>query len=428
MSTHLTKSRRLSIAPLLFAIAVGGCCSFVQFAAPTVACAQEAQSGVLLLKTPKNLESVVSGQLSLKGDTYEVVAAEDSRVWIPRDRVLFVGRDILDAYEFKRNGIVSWSVGDHYQLTRWCLINQLLEQATEHYTEVAKLAPGHRRVSQLSVELQKKLLEDGEFRDYLGLPPLIAASSNQFAPQPVPGESVIAASGSDVAPIRPEVSLWFSQKVQPILINRCSQSGCHGSASHNGLRLLEPYAKSYARLSTANLLSVRNYLGTDANSAAPLVSYAINAHGQQRAPGIGFNEQELVHELQSWIAFARSPVMPALATSTTTEGAQTAAYQAPTTAPPSDWTPVRPGNSQLQMVPLQANPEADGSQVAGFSAQDQPPTMDEIDALDHKLRQMLGESPAPASARSTAPPTRESIDPFDPAEFNRRVLERQLPQ
>jgi hypothetical protein len=382
---------------------------------PSSATAQEAQPGALLLK---ETDRVLEGNIVRRGDFFEVEIASQSRVSIPAVKVAHFGSTVEDLYVFKKQSISQWSVGDHYQLTRWCLLNNLLDHAADHYMEVAQRAADHPRVKQLAVELEKRLVQEPDFREFLGL------ASNTPVPAALPAKpntetsDVVTASSHAYNTARhPEIARRFSDRVQPILMNRCSQAACHGVQSANQLKLMEPYAKNYAHITSDNLASVLGHVSANPNELSPLIRFATRPHGIQRAAAIELTETGLLNELQSWIAFTQNPVVPAVANHQTAGQVATSGGQKPFVPfqPAVALIPVQTGTSQLRQVPRAGPPGAlPDPSPTGFQGE-QPPSLQEIDALDAQLRQLLGEGPA--TGRPGVP---NSSDPFDPAEFNRK--------
>ena len=80
---------------------------------PAGAYAQES-GHTLLLKNERLLE----GTVYRLGDRYQVKMGEGSKVTIPADQVAFVGQSKLEAYQFLKSSVATWTVGEHFQLTR----------------------------------------------------------------------------------------------------------------------------------------------------------------------------------------------------------------------------------------------------------------------------------------------------------------------
>ncbi len=432
-------SRWADFQPTRLTIAIAALLAMWHF--PFLAAAQVPVPSVLLLK---DTERVISGNVQQRGEFYEVEIASNSKISIPKSKVAHIGGSLEELYLFKRQAISHWSVGDHYQLTQWCLANNLLVQATEHYSAAAERAPGHPRILQLATELERRMLRDPDFRAYLGMPPEVSdtelAKSSPANTTSTASDSVVTASTTSTASAQsaapPQVARQFMERVQPILINRCSQSACHGAQSANHLRLIEPYPKAHARITSDNLASVMRHVSISSKEVSPLLRFATTPHGLQTTAAIAPTDNQLVTELQSWIDFAQNPVVAAVVTDQTrlqhqvrsADQRQFVPFQ-----PAVMLVPVEPGQTQLRQVPQRhgvlESAGTLGVEPTGFPEGQPPPTLSELDALDFQLSAALGSVPTSAATTAkatTSPPAAASFDPFDPAEFNRKS--QQIPR
>lgn len=386
-----------------------------------IAGGQESGQQVVLLK---DTGRVLAGKVLQRAGFYDIELAPNSRVSIPAEKVAQVAGSLEELYQTKNAGISQTSIGDHFQLTRWCLLNGLLPHAAEHYTIVARRNANHPRVKQLGIELEEQLLLDQAFRDYLGMAPLpqpgdapsVTAQSN---PRPGQATVVTASTFEGSSALHPEIAKRFATRVEPILLNRCAQAACHGVQGTSSLRLLEPYGRRHAQTAADNLASALKQVPSDANQIAPLLHFATQAHGTQRAPAIAVSDAKLIQELQDWIGFVRNPVVSAVATTGNRSGHP-------------GLNPVSPGGAPLRRVPQAASSGnsdtvAKAAQAAerqqipfpatGFPVGVQPPSAAELDALDAQLQDILGETSNGGVAGTD--------DPFDPAEFNRKARRKQ---
>ena len=375
-------------------------------------------AGSLIVDTPqavllKKTDRILVGSVRLNGSYYEIDIADQSRVSIPRDQVEFIGANEAEVYQYKCRSISRWMPGDHFKMARWCLQNKLIVQAIEHYSVVEKAAPDYPLVKQLGVELEQKILGDEKFRVFAGLAPLAEAKSvsTQIAASGStstdPARANAQASSTTMVTDHPQIAVYFNDRVQPILMNRCSQSACHGVASKNELRILEPVGTAYSRVSSENLRSTLTQLTRDASGTPKLLSFATKPHGLQRQPAIALTETKLIEELKNWIQFSENPIVPAVAT-TGAETSPAVTNGVAVNAVTSKLNPIPPGSSPLRAVPQN---EVAGRPKVEFPNGTQQPSMSEIDALEAQLDQILGkEKPGNSAAK----------DPFDPAEFNRQ--------
>jgi hypothetical protein len=371
--------------------------------------ASAGQPRYILLKNDR----VQFGNVRIVSRFIEVELGKDSKVSLAQDQVAFVGESLESMYQFKKTGVPRWATGDHLQFGHWCLRNGLLEHAIEHYLQIDKRDKSHPKVKLLGVELENRVLADDSFRRMVGLPPnepskpaasagrTTLTESKSFNTQSPSNVMVVTAnSEGTLEAVHPEVARYFQERVQPILINRCSQSACHGVSSTSAFRLIEPKGKSRARISSENLKSALGQLQL-VNGNAKLVMYATQPHGLQTEAGISPTEAHLVEELRRWIRFVENPVATAGGVSNPIENEMSAAARL---------TQIVPGTMQLQSVPKQTASSPDKEAPA-------KPSMREIDELEAQLNRALAEDPSHRSQSTSG-------DPFDPAEFNRQVSQQ----
>lgn len=357
---------------------------------------------VLLKKT----EAVLKGYSQVVGQFYEIEIGDQSKVSVPKDQVAFVGDSLESVYEFKKRKVTQWITGDHLQMSRWCLQQGMLPQAIDHYSKISPQDAKHRVVQSHGAELERKVLADEEFRRYLGLAPLAEANENsrrsnsQHPPAEASKSTIVqtVSTSSNPTAWHPEITRRFHERIQPILLNRCSQAACHGVSSNNALRLIEPFGKTASKHNVENMRQVLDNLRPTEDQSPALLKYATMPHGLQREPAINAAETQILSELRAWIRFVESPVVTAGGSSLTANNT-------------SRLTQVPPGSAQLQVVP-----QASGQQN-GWTTDAPPPSESEIDRLEAELNRILAEDPSRKSSSVSG-------DPFDPAEFNRQAKQR----
>ncbi len=257
--SHCRAQGWLAILGLLLA-----CCGTPTPVNAQISTLQSGPLGVVLLKNDR----VLQGDVERRGDFYHVEIANQSAVTLPIAQVESVGQSIKDIYIYKLRSVSRWSAGDHFKLTRWCIVNNLLDEAALHYQEVAKEAGDHPRVKQLAIELKNQMLRDPEFRAYLGLSAAEPSLGEAGEIQSSPSKSAVVSASANMRVVQhPQIVQHFSERIQPILINRCSQAACHGSQSSNQLQLLEPYARASLETSSKNLASVLSQITENSDSA-----------------------------------------------------------------------------------------------------------------------------------------------------------------
>jgi hypothetical protein len=179
------------------------------------------ESGVALLANDRCLD----GRIELVGDRYTIKKIEGNQVAIGREQVQFVGKTMREVYDFKRRFLPSNArPGDHYKLAQWCLSVQLLAEAGEHYLKLAQSHPpqSHPSVKKLGVEIKDSMLQQDEFRRYLGMAPIVRPSPDRKSvirsqTGKSPGAAVIAASGSTEVASRDDLNFGAATPLHTVV-------------------------------------------------------------------------------------------------------------------------------------------------------------------------------------------------------------------
>jgi hypothetical protein len=230
----------------------------------------------------------------------------------------------------------------------------------------------------------------------------------------------------------------FRAHVQPILIQKCSQAGCHGVQAKNPLTILRPTEASVRKTAEANIEALRAYIDHTDPMKTRLMRAATQAHGQQSAPSLSDSDKEAREKIKNWLngvaqyTHYQNGTLPALAF---------ANGQSPNTAPSSS-TGLQPWQQRLELLKTSApsspaenvpgilSGRPDGSeapvisvnQIDSNSLQAFQPNLateigkSELDQLDEEIRR----AEMAENGGETPPAAPQTSDPFDPNAFNRQ--------
>ncbi len=206
----------------------------------------------------------VAGQISLSGDIYHV-ALPDGQIRVKAAEVEFVCRDFEEGYQRKRAAIPLGSLSDHLDLAQWCQRHKLYDHAAAELAEAAAIAPKNPLVGLLQRRMQMAL-----------------------TPPPEPPQKEITRDGSlsneeldrMMRGLPHKTMENFSQAVQPLLMNNCTSSGCHGPQSDSGFRLERiPLGQPTGRRVTQrNLYAVLQYVDRNNPLSSKILTAATAPH------------------------------------------------------------------------------------------------------------------------------------------------------
>jgi hypothetical protein len=325
---------------------------------------------------------VVTGRITESPGGYFVEQVGGARVFQPYEVIRLTAVSLPEAYDKQRDALVRPTTGDHINLARWCFDNRLYEQANQQLAAALRLEP-----------------ERSDARELLKQ---VAAAQQAGSTEPVePGEPM--ESGRAASGLTPATTGEFTRRIQPLLVNKCANATCHGSASSNALRLVNVgRARRQQRLETEqNLSAALGQIDRARPDLSPLLRKPQDRESLvHRGVFFGPTGDGQIKMLQEWVreAAAESPeAVIADAIEETpeielTSGEQSAAA-GQSRQPPGAVSPL--------IIEIPRTPRAN-SQPAGRPE----PRGDATEGDGAFLRRILDE---------------ERPDPFDPDEFNRQV-------
>ena len=342
------------------------------------------QQGVLVLRNGR----VVRGEITQVGDRFIVAIGDTDEVAVPVASVDLQCDSLEEAYRRRSERLSpAATAAIHLALADWCLTNGLLPQAAEQLMVAQQLEPENAEVARFERRLHLAA-RHGETP--------AAAHSAKTAAGPVKLEP--QADLDQFTRGLPSGTLeHFTSGIQPLLVNRCGASGCHGPNAESEYRLARPMAGRLAsrRLTQRNLYASMQFVDKEKPLSSQLILQATQAHGKSRQAPIDVRETESLRQLAHWLSrFQQTPTQPANPETPPTVLSQ------PDTAIDSD---VRLVDHQEPLASSIEEEDEEGDEVL-------PPAR---------------EPPPGKSSRSTtdtpAPPTAAGVtDPFDPDIFNRR--------
>ncbi len=378
------------------------------------------RQGVLLLHNGQ----LISGLITAAGDRYDV-NLDDGEMHIPRSSVALLARDAQECYVHKRAGIDAGRVQDHIELAEWCLRNALLEAAEKEIAAAKAADATHPKIRLVATRLQlakenPKTLEPIET-------PIKARPDEQLdnMVRGLPAGSVET----------------FTNNIQPMLLNRCTGSGCHGPQSEVAMRLerIPPNRRAGRKPTQRNLQAALAMVDRTKPEESKLLQVPLRPHGPAKSPIFGDREQSQYQFLVQWVyqvAGAKPPQTPASVEDRATTLSQVGPREVPASATEEG---TERGVGSLLEFEQQADAAASGGQSAdselvprndsGTPIQKFPPTDQNFGTKttappdQFRVARVRGQAVLrPVPKRGEKSDEFVPKDPFDPAIFNRRFF------
>lgn len=243
---------------------------------------------------------VLNGRLTPRPDGYDVQVAA-GRMYISSDRVRFIASDLKDAYLRMRSSQSELTPEVHVELARWCLANKLPEEAHRELLDALHLDPYRTDAKRMLATLV-----DGS--GSLGNPSVGSGlteypSTRKSSNAPIESRSLAGLSRS--------VAQEFTRHVQPLMMNKCANGGCHGSGSESSFQLASAHRGSSPMIAERNLAAVLKQIDLTRPSTSPLLVEVEGTHGNLNVPlfrgRIGAQQLEM---FRNWVKAAANDIAP----------------------------------------------------------------------------------------------------------------------
>jgi len=239
------------------------------------------QNGVLVLRTG----AVLPGQVSRVGDRF-LVEMVHGEVRVRAEAVEFFSSSLDEAYRRKRAALNGNRADEHLDLAAWCLRQGLPGYAAREFLRASQLEPHHRRLPLIErqIELAKRKASEMATEN-------VADGELDLEPEP------------DVPRLSGAAMETFTQTVQPLLLNRCSNAGCHSAEADNRLRLGRiGFRGTLTRRQThRNLAAVLACIDQQQPAQSPLLAKPLMPHGDAEVPIFGQQDLPKYQQLVQWV-------------------------------------------------------------------------------------------------------------------------------
>lgn len=254
-----------------------------------------------------------------------VVEGEGSYFRLRAAEVAIVAESTVAAYEWKRGQIGKGGLTaiDHLELADWALLNRLWPQAARELLDARQLAPSSQRLALLERRLDEALR----------LEALGAAPKPSERPLPTPGE---ASPGPALGALLPEGALeQYTRRIQPVLLNGCATSGCHGADPAGGFAFDVAPLRGYGdvRSTQRNLQLTLKLINLSQPAESKLLKLARGPHAGV-TPISGQRRDDILQRLTAWIDNIAAHNAPLTSDPLASDGASGAA--APLAAQPTN--------------------------------------------------------------------------------------------
>lgn len=244
---------------------------------------------------------VLRGTVSVSGERYVVTGAH-SVVDVASSQVLLVAASLEDAYRQQRQSFTRDSADAHLALAEWCLRYHLLDAAAQELADAARLDPRDPRIAlvkqRLAVAQETKSPPTGP-----------VTRMTQAEPS---GHEDLRELDSLAKDLPPGALERFTRKVQPLLVNSCTTSGCHQRGGQQQFQLDRAvlYGLSNRRTTLRNLEATLKLVNDAAPQESELLKIPRRTHGGLDHAIFGPRQSAQVTQLMDWVALVTETSVP----------------------------------------------------------------------------------------------------------------------
>lgn len=354
--------------------------------------------------------NVLRGSVVVAGPQVLLRTGKSSEIKLDAQQVAFTAPTLGGLYTFRAAQRDSNDLAGHLEDARWCLRGGLHDEMGQSLQAARRLDDSHPELLRLQRQLQVALQPPPAAP--VALVPQPAAPAEAEAAAKAEAETAAAArtpppwtadAELEDLQVSSDLLAHFTSRVQPILLNRCGNAGCHRSPTeaawqltHMGVQVRPP-----ARMTRLNLVATLQWIDRAAPEQSELLRYAVEPHAGRREPPLRPSDDVAIHALQLWAHLVAQSSLGERAVPLTP------------LADPAQTTAAVPAAVPLPRLPQQTAAGSSDVQQAGY-LWEQDFATEPVPAATTPPRSRSG---SPAASRPTRLPPVD--DPFDPGIFNR---------
>jgi hypothetical protein len=246
--------------------------------------------------------TVMNGRFLPRPDGYEV-EVQGGRMFIESERVRFIAKNLDDAHQRMRSSFSELTPQSHMELARWCLTNKRTDLARREVLDALHKDPNRVDAQRL---LQSLVMQNEAASKAPG-----GSGLTEFPSLARPSGTVPEARS--LAGLSRSVAQDFTRHVQPILMNKCANAGCHGVRSISSFQLTPSHRGTSVSIAERNLASVMKQIDLNRPSSSPLLTTLEGNHADSTTPIFrGRSGAIQMKTLRDWVGAVSNDIAPEL--------------------------------------------------------------------------------------------------------------------
>jgi len=288
--------------------------------------------------------NILRGRCETQGNQFLINRDDGTQMRLGKDQIAIAASSLHELYTHRIKQHAFRSANVYAEDIAWCLRNGLPDEAEAEWRELVSLDPTFPLIGRLQRQIESARSPR-------------TSVPQRFSPEPT------ADNKDDSTFVLPEgISsasvATFATRVQPMLINRCGNSGCHRTGSDTQWKLahLGIDVRVSSKMTQQNLAAIAPHLNFDDPSSSELLRYLQSPHASGRYQTTGRSAIAAEATLRAWLSqFGRypSPHVPGMMASPTAAIPMPVVqigFQTPPT-PPVSWNDRAVGDANDEPIP-----------------------------------------------------------------------------
>lgn len=255
--------------------------------------------------------NVIQGKATVIGNHVIIDRGDGNELKLAGRQVLHSAPTLIDLYRYRQRQSRQPHVESYQEDARWCFRHQLYVEMKQALDAADQLDPSHPET--LRLRRQLAAIAVGNFNtdlvrleiDALQSPSAAGSVVVAVAPQTVkrpPAEEIVE-QGLAKANLSLQAVSYFSNRVQPLLLNRCGNSGCHRSPSDTNWQLtyMGTHVRPSARMTKLNLLATLSLVNQANYMESDLLKFATTTHGGKSEAPLKRGDDAALESLIEWV-------------------------------------------------------------------------------------------------------------------------------
>ena len=216
---------------------------------------------------------LIEGKIVPTAAGYEV-EKKDGTVLVPASQIKFTAQSRTEIYEQLKEDMPQGTAIIHLLLARWCIAHKLYDPAKEELHNTLKKEPNNLEARRWLLML--KGISSGQS-------PFTKFAPKHNKPKTKITDASFVQNVQTIAGLSRDNASLFTRKVQPILVNKCSNGGCHGRSAKSMFQLIPVRSGegSHHLIAEKNLKAVLKQIDIDHPQRSPLLTKTEGGHGKK---------------------------------------------------------------------------------------------------------------------------------------------------